>query len=236
MAIELEDTFDDSSLEMNVGGDKFRVAQTLQTAIADAASDAATAITDAAAASSAAAAASSAASAAQTTANAAVPKSLYDANTLLIADSDDTPLALAVAASRLVGRKSTGGIAALTAAEAAVILGTLSVTGFAWASNVASIDVSLANAFAATNTLTGNSTLTLTGGADGMNGVIFVKQDGTGSRTLGFTVSGRTVYRDVGVPDTNPFPAASSITMYQYFFVTVDSTAIVVINKLPISS
>jgi hypothetical protein len=52
-----------------------------------------------------------------------VPKSLFDANTILIATTDDTPTALTVAASRIVGRKSSGGIAALTAAELCSILG-----------------------------------------------------------------------------------------------------------------
>lgn len=59
----------------------------------------------------------------ETVANAAVPKSLFDANTILAADSDNTPAALSVAASRIVGRKASGGIGALTAAEVKAILG-----------------------------------------------------------------------------------------------------------------
>jgi hypothetical protein len=46
-----------------------------------------------------------------------VPKSLFDANTMLYATTDDTPVALTVAASRIVGRKASGDIAAMTAAE-----------------------------------------------------------------------------------------------------------------------
>lgn len=53
---------------------------------------------------------------------AAVLASLFDANTVLKADSDNTPIALAVAASRILGRKSSGGIAALTAAEVSTLL------------------------------------------------------------------------------------------------------------------
>ena len=51
-----------------------------------------------------------------------VAKTLFDANTILKADSDNVPLALAVAASRIVGRKSTGNIAALTGGEIHTIL------------------------------------------------------------------------------------------------------------------
>lgn len=47
-----------------------------------------------------------------------VLSSLFDANTILVADSDNTPLALTVGASTFVGRKSSGGIAAMTPAEA----------------------------------------------------------------------------------------------------------------------
>ncbi len=52
-----------------------------------------------------------------------VTKALFDANTILYATTDDTPVALTVAASRIVGRKSTGNIGALTAAEILTILG-----------------------------------------------------------------------------------------------------------------
>jgi hypothetical protein len=51
-----------------------------------------------------------------------VAKSLYDANTILAATTDDTPAALTVGASTIVGRKSSGGIAALTASEVRTVL------------------------------------------------------------------------------------------------------------------
>jgi len=51
-----------------------------------------------------------------------VANALFNANTILIATSDDTPTALSIAASRIVGRKSTGGIVALTGAELMAIL------------------------------------------------------------------------------------------------------------------
>lgn len=52
-----------------------------------------------------------------------VPKSLFDANTILIATADDTPTALAVGASRILGRKATGPIVDLNPSEANVVLG-----------------------------------------------------------------------------------------------------------------
>lgn len=57
------------------------------------------------------------------TADAAVPKALYDANTVLYATTDNTPVALTVGASTIVGRKASGDIVALTGSEAATIVG-----------------------------------------------------------------------------------------------------------------
>ncbi len=52
-----------------------------------------------------------------------VLKALFDANTILYATTDDTPAALTVAASRIVGRASSGAIAALTAAQVLTLIG-----------------------------------------------------------------------------------------------------------------
>ena len=52
-----------------------------------------------------------------------VANSLYDANTILAANSDDTPAALSIPASRVVGRESSGNIKAMTAAETKGVLG-----------------------------------------------------------------------------------------------------------------
>lgn len=46
-----------------------------------------------------------------------VAKALFDANTILAANADNTPLALTIAEQRLVGRITGGNIAALTAAQ-----------------------------------------------------------------------------------------------------------------------
>jgi len=51
-----------------------------------------------------------------------VAKSLFDANTILAADSDDTPAALTVAESTIVGRLSGGNIDALTAGEVRTLI------------------------------------------------------------------------------------------------------------------
>lgn len=53
-----------------------------------------------------------------------VPKTLYDAYSILYADTDDTPAALSVSASRLVGRGASGGIAGLTTTLPVTISGT----------------------------------------------------------------------------------------------------------------
>jgi len=52
-----------------------------------------------------------------------VLKSAFDANTILKADTDDTPTALTVGASTIVGRAAAGGIAALSAGDARTVLG-----------------------------------------------------------------------------------------------------------------
>lgn len=51
-----------------------------------------------------------------------VPKSMYDANSVLVAVSDNDPAAVALSASSFIGRKATGNAGAMTAAEAAQIL------------------------------------------------------------------------------------------------------------------
>ena len=52
----------------------------------------------------------------------AVLDTLYDAFSIVYADTDDTPAALTVGASTLVGRGAAGGIAALSAADARTVL------------------------------------------------------------------------------------------------------------------
>lgn len=52
-----------------------------------------------------------------------VPKSLYDANTVLAANSDDTPAAVAMGASTILARLAAGNIKAASVAEIKTLLG-----------------------------------------------------------------------------------------------------------------
>lgn len=58
-----------------------------------------------------------------------IAASLYDAHTILYATTDNTPAALTIAASRIVGRKATGNISAMTGAETRTVMtGTDNIT------------------------------------------------------------------------------------------------------------
>lgn len=71
-----------------------------------------------------------------------VLESLYDANTILIATSDNTPIALTVAASTFVGRKASGDIDDMSAAEAAALLTALVAKAtYPWSVTVALSDM-----------------------------------------------------------------------------------------------
>lgn len=59
-----------------------------------------------------------------------VEEDLFNANSILVADEDDTPLALNVPFSRILGRGATGDIAALTAAEVRTLLSLVPGTDF----------------------------------------------------------------------------------------------------------
>jgi hypothetical protein len=52
-----------------------------------------------------------------------VSKSLFDANTILAATADNTPVALTVGASTFLGRKAAGDISAMSVTEAGTLLG-----------------------------------------------------------------------------------------------------------------
>lgn len=90
-----------------------------------------------------------------------VPKSLYDANTILYAVTDDTPVALTVPASTIVGRKATGNIAALTGAEILAILSGQASAAFSF--NSQEITNATLNALVLKGTFTASGTVILPG-------------------------------------------------------------------------
>lgn len=53
-----------------------------------------------------------------------VAKSLYDANTMLVAHSDNTPVAVTIDTNKVVGRGNSGNVKGLTPAETVAIIGT----------------------------------------------------------------------------------------------------------------
>lgn len=118
----------------------------------------------------------------------AVLQTLFDANTMLYATTDNTPVALSIAASRIVGRKSSGDISALTASEVKTILA------------LASTDISdfteavqdVVGAFAAAGT-----------------GIVVTYNDGAGTLTI--SQGGMTVNAQTGTTYTTVLADASSL-------------------------
>ena len=53
-----------------------------------------------------------------------VAKSLFDANTMLVAHTDNTPVAVAISTNQVVGRGNSGNVKGLTPAETVEVLGT----------------------------------------------------------------------------------------------------------------
>ena len=68
------------------------------------------------------------------------PKSLFDAYTILYADTDNTPAALSIVPSRIMGRAATGGIAAL---DKAAVLEIINVEDGADVTDVANVTTAL---------------------------------------------------------------------------------------------
>jgi hypothetical protein len=94
--------------------------------------------------------------AAQVTALGAVAKSTYDANSLLVADADDTPIVLVVAEQRLVGRITGGVIDDLTPAQVRSIINAVYDHGNTGA---ATVTLDAANGVVQKAAMTGNITL-----------------------------------------------------------------------------
>ncbi|GAH58879.1 unnamed protein product, partial [marine sediment metagenome] len=107
------------------------------------------------------------------------PKSLFDAYTILYADTDDTPAALYMAASRIVGRAATGGIAAL---DKAAILGIINVEDGA---DVTDVD----NVTTALGSINANALADITSPGANIEDAV-TKKHTSGSETQGGDVSG----------------------------------------------
>lgn len=105
-------------------------------------------------------------------------------------------------------------------------------TGFTNTGSI-NLDVSIKNDFVInTGGMTGNLTLTLINPANGRQGIIAVRQDATGSRTITFSVAGYTLYSDPGTPDLQPSPTPNSITIYTYALLQVGGASIAYFSKI----
>ena len=94
--------------------------------------------------------------AAQITALGAVAKSTYDANSILVANTDNTPIVLVVAEQRLIGRTAGGNIDDLTPAEVRSIINAVYAVGSVGAGT---LTLNAANGVVQTVTITGAITL-----------------------------------------------------------------------------
>lgn len=116
----------------------------------------------------------------KTYADTKVSKSLFNENTIIYATTDNTPVALTVSVSNIVGRKATGDISSLTGAETNVILG---YTSYAL-SDGATIAINWNNGNIQYVTLGGNRAITFSNPREGSVYKIILTQDGTGSRLI----------------------------------------------------
>lgn len=85
--------------------------------------------------------------------------------------------------------------------------------------------------------LTGNIVITLSDPSPGQQGMIVVKQDAVGGRTVTFAASGSgepaTIMRDSNTPNLQANPAANAYTIYTYAAVTVTNDEVILfIGKL----
>ena len=90
---------------------------------------------------------------------AVVKKALFNAQTMLAAVNDNDPAPLTVAASRFVGRKASGNIAAMTGAEAMAVLSGQVAAGFSF--NSQEITSAKLNALVLKGTFTADGTVVL---------------------------------------------------------------------------
>jgi hypothetical protein len=80
--------------------------------------------------------------------------------------------------------------------------------------------------------LTGNIAITLSNPAAGRQGLIAVRQDGTGTRTVSIAATGYTNYHDVNTIDLIASPAANAIVVYTYAMLVVGGVSMLLLGKL----
>jgi hypothetical protein len=146
----------------------------------------------------------------QTALDAKIDKSTFDANTILKADSDDTPAALAVAASRIIGRLASGGIVAMTTAELKTLL-VLAVSDTAGLQAALDAKISASLVDAAADLLVGTANDTIGRLAKGTHGQALM----AGASSLAY-----------GVPrNGNMTPADHNLICWSYDPVVASSSA-----------
>jgi len=166
-----------------------------------------------------------------------IAATLFDANTILKADSDNTPTALTVALSTFVGRGASGNISALTPAQAITVLSqaTNVQTGTTYtvtASDNAKI-IAISNASDITITVPENSTEALVAGFqtlirnDGSSTITVVKEDVDildGVTTIGPGDAMSVHLKLAGTPNTYFTLGGTPVSLVQHTFF-VDTVA-----------
>lgn len=140
-----------------------------------------------------------------------LPEGTVDADDTLVGTQDNTLtrkfIVSAVVAAGIVAYFGAGG--------AALLLRSVTDGTYAYVDGTENIDLSAAARYEPTNALGGNTTFTGTNADDDYDGRIIVKQDGTGGRTVAFTVTGATML-DLG-GGIDPDPDAESYVAYDCY-------------------
>lgn len=145
-----------------------------------------------------------------------VPNSLFDANTMLVAHTDNTPVAVTIATNQVAGRGNSGNIKGLSPAETVAIIGTevftqpqafnpQTGTTYTLVAGDAGKNVTLSNASAITLTVPQDSAATIAIGSYidlyqlGAGQVTVVAGTGATLRVSGLTAKARAQYSRLGL-------------------------------------
>jgi len=131
-----------------------------------------------------------------------VTKALFDAYTILAADSDNTPVAITLAASELIGRAAAGGIVALSKSDVLTILNVEDGADVTDATNVAAAGALMESIIAAKGDIIGadgnDSPVILTVGSNGKV-LLAASGEATGLKWDDYAIA----LDDVGAPDAS---------------------------------